>query len=451
MPRDFRGFLDHLEKNGKLLRVKKEVHPRFEIAAGIRKISDTDGPALLFENVKGFPAWRAVGGIFGTKKLLALALGTEPDDDKLFRRYLEFDQKRIKPKRVSTGPVKEIILKGNDVDLDKLPIPTFCEKDSGPYLVGGVDIARDPKTGIQNASMHRREVLGKNKTTLNAVPRQHLGQIIVSGLEMGKTMGVASVIAPPPELSLASQINVPLGVDEVEIAGAICGEPLDMVACETIDADVPADAEMVIEGIVIPGEKKVDGPYGEFSGDYWSTGGHLGTESWVVKITAITMRKNPIYHAILTGMPMTDNHWLKKYALAAGVYRELERLLPYPSDIKGINILDEGTCFTLIVSIIKREERTPLDIIYTLLSSHMRLKNVIVVDEDINPYDVAQVTWAWTTRMIPGKGIVLPASPGGGQSIHTNRLGMDATADLKYKEWIISKAVPPGVDKVDYV
>jgi UbiD family decarboxylase len=450
MFKDFREYLDYLEKNGKLFRVRKEVDVRFEIAAGIRKISDTDGPALLFENVKGFPGWKMAGGTFGTKKLLALTLGTEPNDEKILQRYLEFDQKRIKPKLVSSSPVKEIIIKGDDIDLSKLPIPTFCEKDSGPYLVGGVDIAKDPKTGIQNASIHRREILGKDKTALDAVPRQHLGQIVLSGEEMGKGVGVASVIGSPPELSIASQINAPFGVDESEIAGAIRGEPLEMVKCETIDVEVPAHAEMVIEGVVIPGERKIDGPFGEFTGDYWSTGGHLGTECSVVKITAIMMRKNPIYHAILSGMPMTDNHWIKKYALAAGVYREVERLVPYREDIKGVNILEAGTGFTVVVSVYKRSERTPLDIIYTLLSSHMLIKNAIVVDDDINPYDLAEVTRAWTTRMIPGKDVIIPSAPGVEYATQSNRLGMNATANIKSRQWV-AKAVPPGVDKVDYI
>jgi 2,5-furandicarboxylate decarboxylase 1 len=442
--------LDFLEMNKKLLRVKKEVDIRYEIAAGIRKISDTDGPALLFENIKDYPSWKVVGGTYGTKKLLALALQTESDDKKLFERYLEFSAKRVKPKLVSTGPVKEIIIKGDDIDLNELPIPTFCEKDSGPYLVGGVDIAKDPKTGIQNASMHRREILDKNKTALNAAPAQHLGQIILSGEEMGKAVGVASVVGAPPELTIASQINAPMGVDEAEIAGAIREEPLEVVKCETIDVEVPANAEMVIEGVIIPGERKVDGPYGEFTGDYRSIGGGVGSECWVVEITAITMRKNPIYHAILTGMPMTDNHWLKKYAQAADIYREVERLVPYREDIKGVNILDDGTCFTGVVSIFKRSERTPLDIIYTLLSSRMRLKNVIVVDDDINPYDLAEVTRAWTTRMIPSRDIIIPLTPDGNSDSRGNRLGMNATAEIKKRQWVVP-AVPPGVDKISYV
>jgi 2,5-furandicarboxylate decarboxylase 1 len=125
-------------------------------------------------------------------------------------------------------------------------------------------------------------------------------------------------------------------------------------------------------------------------------------------------------------------------------------LVPYREDIKGVNILDDGTCFTGVVSIFKRSERTPLDIIYTLLSSRMRLKNVIVVDDDINPYDLAEVTRAWTTRMIPSRDIIIPLTPDGNSDSRGNRLGMNATAEIKKRQWVVP-AVPPGVDKISYV
>jgi len=223
---DFRDFLDYLEKKGKLLRVKKEVDVKYDIAAGIRKISDTDGPALLFENIKGYLGWRVAGGSYATKELMALALETEPDEDKILQRYLECDQKRIKPKLVSTGPVKETIIKGDDVDLAKLPIPTYCEKDSGPYIIGSADIVRDPVTKIQNVSIHRRMVFVKDKTTIAIPGGQHMGEIIRSCEEKGQGMEIATVLGAPPELTIASQLRPPLGVDETEIAGAFRGEPL---------------------------------------------------------------------------------------------------------------------------------------------------------------------------------------------------------------------------------
>ncbi|MFQ5825903.1 MAG: UbiD family decarboxylase domain-containing protein, partial [Dehalococcoidia bacterium] len=146
--------------------MEREVDTRFEIAAGIRENSDRDGPALLFQNVRGFPGWKVAAGVYATQKLIALALGLplEADEDAMVRRYLECEEGRVEPKLVSTGPVKEVIIRGEDVDLTKLPIPTYSALDAGPYLSAGVEIARDPETGIQNVSIHRRMILGKDKT-----------------------------------------------------------------------------------------------------------------------------------------------------------------------------------------------------------------------------------------------------------------------------------------------
>src|SRR4030042_152309 len=161
MFKDFRDYLKYLESKGKLVKVKKQVDPRYEIAAGIRKSSDTDGPALLFENVKGVPNWRVAGGVYANQRLLSLALGAENDEDAMVKRYLEVDQKRVKPKLVDSGPCKEIIIKGDDVDLTKLPIPTYCERETVPYLTAGVEFAKHPDTGAQNLAMVRRMFVSK--------------------------------------------------------------------------------------------------------------------------------------------------------------------------------------------------------------------------------------------------------------------------------------------------
>ncbi len=447
--KDFRDYLDALEKQGMLLRVKKEVDVKHEIAAGIRKISDNDGPALLFENVKGYPGWKVAGGIFGTKRLMAYALQTEPKEDKLVERYLEFDQKRIKPRLVSTGPCKEVIIKGDDVDVTKLPNCTYCEKDSGPVIVP-VDICRHPATGVQNASIVVRKVWGKDRTWVASLPPRHEGQIVVAHEEQGHGAPIAAVIGAPVEVQIASQLKPPLGVDEMEIAGALRGEPIEMVKCETIDVEVPASAEIIIEGVTIPGERFNGGPFGEFPGDYFSLYGQTGGDGFALKVTAITMRKEPIYQAMLTGMPLTENHWIKNWAVAAECYRIISRLAPYPEYIKGICPAGGGTGYSFVVSIRKWSETAPAKIIYTILSANLVISNVIVVDDDINPYDCYDVARALTRVRAP-KDIYLPSGIGvPGMGFQSSKWGIDATAPLTNREWFV-KAVPPGVDKVDYV
>lgn len=450
LPKDFRGYLDYLDKKGKLLRVKKEVDPKFEIAAGIRKISDTNGPALLFENVKGYPGWRVVGGIYGTKELMALALETEPNERKLTQHYLDCIDKRVKPKLVPTGPVKEVIIKGDDIDLTKLPNPTYNEKDAGPYINEAAGLAKHPVTKIQNVGIYRRMVLSKNSTAIQALPPQDHGMIIEAFEELGRGGELATVMGAPPELTIASQVKAPLGVDETEIAGALRGEPLEMVKCETIDVEVPAHAEIIIEGVTIPGKRVLDGPFGEVRGEYVSWINLAYAECFEVKITAITMRKDAIYQAMLVGMPMTENHWLRKWAVAAECYQEVSKLVTYPEDIKGINLPEGGALAKAVVSIHKRNERQPKDIIYTLLSRRLNLWQVIVVDDDIDVYDPLDVERAAVIRVEPGRDVIILPVPSGTISLYARRWGIDATAPLEEREWT-KKAWPPGVEKVDYV
>ena len=453
MLEDFRDYLNYLEKNGKLVKVKKEVDTRFEIAAGIRKISDTDGPALLFENIKDYPGWRVAAGIYGTQKLIALALGlpADADDESIIDRYLECDEKRIKPKLVNTGPIKEIIIKGDDVDLTKLPVPIYSDQDVGPYLTAGVEVGKNHKTGVQNVSIHRRKILGKNLTSLFTPYPQHLRQLIEDAEKDGVGLPVATVIGTDPAYTIASISQAPEGVDETYIAGAFRGAPIEVVRCETIDVKVPANAEIVIEGVTIPGQRVDCGPFGEFPGNYIALTGGSVTQVNVVKVTAITMRENPIFQAMLTGMPMTENHLLKKWAQSAMMHREVSKI----AEVKAINLTPGGTAHLhLVVAIKKKTEQQPKDIIDTLLKSRHGPMQVVIVDDDINVNDPVDVEWAIASRMWDDDDIVVvPGAPG----IVENRkkflgvkLGIDATAALKDKKWY-QRVTVPGVDKVDYV
>ena len=451
--KDFRDYLDNLEEQGMLLRVTREVSPRFEMAAGVYKTGETDGPALLFENVKGYPGWRVVGGLFVTQRLLAFALQTE--ESKLLERYLEFGQQRIEPVLVSSGPVKEVIIKGADVDLAKLPFLSYCEEDELPYHHAGVQIARHPATGIQNASVHRMSILDKDKMGLYLSRAGHLGLMIQAAEEQGQGLEVATVIAPHPALIIASGMRAPMGVDEMEIAGALRGKPFEVVKCETMDVHVPADAEMVIEGVTVPGDRVIEGPWGGPRGNYIchenqytkTSEGKPVSEGFVVKVTAITMRQNPIYLAMTTGFGASDNKCLVRWNMAANIYRLLTRLVLFPEDIRGINVNGH-----VVVSIHKRNEATPKNIIYAVLAT-LGLKCVVVVDEDVNIYEPVEVEWAIATRVEPERDVLIipPAN-----SLPTlGQWGIDATAPLTGEpfgeRWLYKKALPLGVSEVDYV
>ncbi|MFH0914762.1 MAG: UbiD family decarboxylase [Chloroflexota bacterium] len=447
MFQDFREYLGYLERKGKLLRVKKEVDVRYEIAAGIRKTSDVDGPALLFENIKGYPGWRIAGGIFATQKLMALALGLPKNagSDRILRRYLEFDEKAVSPRLVSSGPVKEVILKGKDADLTRIPIPTYSSLDAGPYITAGVDFARNPDTGIANVSMHRQKVMDKKRTTFLARGFQHLARQIAAAEKKGKGLGIAVAIGLEPAIVIASQLQAPFGVDETGMAGALRGAPVEMVKCETIDAEVPAHAELVIEGRIVPGEKVTDGPFGEYPGNYSTFLGSPQVEAPLFEVTAITMRKNPIFQAMLTGfpLPLTENHILRKWAVMAPVYRlasqYAEVLEVHPTDSGG----GQGW---LVVKIKKTDDSQPRKIIDAIFHELRTPRQVTVVDDDIDIHNPAELEWAVVTRAAPDKNIIIiPRDPP-----RPAKWGIDATMPVKERQWY-ERTVVPGVDKVDYL
>ena len=445
---DLRGYLSHLEKQGQLLRVSDKVDAKFEIAAGIRKTSDIEGPALLFESVRGFPGWRVLGGLFATRKLVALGLGVP--QDQMLERYLTLEDKRIPPEIVATGPVKEIKWTGDQVDLAKLPIVTHASKDCGPYVTIGVQVGKDPDTHIRNLSIHRMLVLGKDKLSLWAPADHHLGRMILKAEEKKRGLEVATAIGVEPSLIIGSQAKVPYGIDEYHVAGGLRGAPVRLTKCESIDVEVPAAAEIVIEGVTIPGERVADGPYGEYPGCY-SEAKHAP----VLKVTAITMRQNPIYQTALTGMPVTENHTLIEYGNAAVVYREVKKIVP---EARAVNMTPGGTFrHHVVVSIKKRAENEGRNVILALLSLGIGLKQVIVVDEDINPFDPMQVEWAMATRFQADKdAIIVPRiacstlDPSCPENRVTAGLGIDATAPMK-ERWRFEKVEIPGVDKVKYV
>ncbi|MFC1860937.1 UbiD family decarboxylase [Chloroflexota bacterium] len=454
---DFRDYLDNLEKQGMLLKVTKEVSPRFEVAAGVYKTGTIGGPALLFENIKGHPGWRVAGGLFISPKLVSFALQAE--DGKQIQRYLDIEHQRVKPVTVSSGPVKEIIIKGDDIDLGKIPFLTYCQEDELPYHHAGIQIAKHPVTGIQNASIHRMAILDKNTIGLGANPKGHLGLMIEEAEKQGKGLEIATVIGAHPALTIPGGGRMaPAGVDEIEIAGALRGKPFEIVKCETIDVLVPADAEVIIEGVLLPGERVIEGTWGGERGNYillspWykaMSGGKLVKEIYVLKVTAITMRQNPVYVAMTTGMAPAEDKFTEKWHIASDIYQLLSGIVPVPEDIRDINVT-LGT--HVVIAIHKRDESTPRNIIYAVLATLKIIKRVVVVDEDINVNDPVDIDWAMLSRVSPEQDIIIIPSPDVLPTL--GKWGIDATApatrDNFGERLLYEKAVPPDVDEVDYI
>ncbi|MBI3079086.1 MAG: UbiD family decarboxylase, partial [Deltaproteobacteria bacterium] len=373
-----RDFLDHLDRRGLLAHIKKEVNTKYEIAAGIRKASDTNGPALLFEKVAGYPGWKVAAGIFATRRLVAEAF--ELPEREVVQRYLEREDQRIPPVVVKDSPGKEVVWTGKDVDLYKLPIVTHSELDCGPYITIGIQVGKHPDTGIRNVSIHRLLLLDRDKLSCWAPPDHHLGRMILQAEDSGKGLPIATAIGVDPLTAIASQSKVPMGVDEFDVAGGFHGAPVELVRCETIDVEVPAHCEIIIEAVTIPGERCADGPFAEYPGTYSET-----KSAPVMRVTAITMRRDAIYQTGLTGFPLTENHTMIEPANAAAAFKEVRRLCP---EVKAVNITPGGTSrHHCVVSIRKRHEDEGRNVVTALLAANLGIKLAIVVDEDIDVFN----------------------------------------------------------------
>lgn len=445
---DFRGFLDLLAKKEKLLRVTKEVSTRFEIAAGIRKVSDIDGPALLFEKIKGHPDWQVAAGVFATRKLLALAL--EVSEEEMLDHYKSLEKKFIPPREVESGPVQEVVITGDDIDLSQLPIPVHSELDVGAYITIGVQFAKDPETGAGNLGIHRMLVMGKKRLSLWAPPDHHIGRFITRAEDGGEGLPVATIIGADPRVVIASQVKAPLGVDEMDIAGGMKGEAIELVKCKTIPISAPADAEIIIEGVTIPGERIEDGPFAEYTGCYSAS-----KQAPVLEVTAITMRKKPIFHTCLTGMPITENHVLIELPNSTRVIEDVSRIVP---DLRDVHVTAGGTFrHHVVVSIKKRHEQEARNVILGLLATGIGIKHVIVVDDDIDVSSSVDVEWAVSNRMQPDRDIIIvprltmsTLDPSVPEARNSAVWGIDATRPMgKSKKF--EKVVVPGVEDIDYI
>jgi len=424
---DLRAFLASLEAEGDLIRIRDRVSTEYDVVGLTRQASDQGGPALLFENVEGsdFPV---LSGLFGTQRRVARALGVP--EKELFARYMEREGRILEPKMAERSACQEVVWKSADIDLGKLPILRHYEKDGGSFITAGLQIAKDPQTAKRNVSIHRMLPLGKDRLTVFAPPGRHLRTIIERNEERGQGTPIATAIACSPAAQIGSQARAPYGVDEFAVAGGLCGEPVELTKCASIDVEVPADSEIVIEGVTIPGERADDGPFGEYPGTYSDV-----KPVPVLKVTAITFRKGAIYQNTLTGMPMTENHYMMQPAATSLAWREVSRITP---EVKAINVTAGGTCrHHVVVSIKKRHPAEARNVGLALLASPLGAKYVVVVDHDIDVFDPLQVEWAMNIRMQADQDVVIipnlyspTLDPSAPASRTSAKMLVDATAPL---------------------
>jgi len=404
MAKDLRTFLRDLERQmpEDVVRIKKEISPKFEITAIQQHLENEDRyPLLIFENVKNLKGERSpfkvMTNVFASRQKCTVAMDL-PKEKWRMETSMEFARRcnhPIKPVIVSKkeAPVKEVIKTGPSLDLRELPVLTHHEMDGNPYLVDAI-VAADPETGVHNSSHHRMLVRGKDELGLWMSPR-HLWNYCQRAAEKGKALPIAHVLGHHPGFYLATEALVGMETDEYDVIGGVLNEPLRLVPSEAYGDQllVPADAEIVVEGEVMLDTRDSEGPFGEFTGYY-------GPQRWgpVVKVKAITHRKDAYYMNILVGHP--DTSILGGIPKEAGIYEEVKKSVP---GVKAVHFPISGCCrFHAYVSIEKRVDGEGKVAAIASLPYHDELKHVIVVDSDVDPFNEKEVLWAVATRVQAG-------------------------------------------------
>jgi 2,5-furandicarboxylate decarboxylase 1 len=446
--KDFRHFLDGLEEAGELKRISREVSPEFEIAAHVRRASDTQGPAFLFDRIQGHPGWTVAAGVYGTYSRLALALGT--DVHAVTEAYAQAVRAPVPPVTASDGPVKEVVLKGDAVDCTQLPLVRHSEHDAGRYITSGVAFAKDPETGVLGLSIQRMQLTGPRRFGVNLPGERRIGRAYAKAEDRGEALRVAVVIGAGPYVDLGSQAKIPHDEAKLGVAGALGGAPIELVRTETCDVEVPASAEMIIEGRILPKIREPEGPFGEVGGTYG-----LRDNRHVFEVTAVTMRRNPIYQTALTGMPTTENHIMAYPAVTEVAKRLAKQACPEVRDVHAI-----GPYYMIVVSIKKRLEGEARNVILSVLgpiAGAPQAKWVIVVDEDIDVHNWDEVLWALYTRVQPERDVMIfpamvgaPLDPSAPIYRHTSKIGIDATIPLGADRERYARVVVPGAADVTW-
>jgi 4-hydroxy-3-polyprenylbenzoate decarboxylase len=402
---DLRTFIEKLRNEKELVDIKDSVDWNLEVGATTKRSFDLKGPALLFEKVKDYKTHRVVSGLLGPSKPIpsryALALETSRNTttSELIEEFIKRQKNPIKPQIVKKGPCKENIYHDKKVDLLKFPFPIIHAGDGGRYIAWHTNITKDPETGWVNWGIYRMMIVNKTITTVSYGPNRHIKNHFEKYKERGENMPMATVIGTDPVITIASGTSVETNFNEVDLAGGLRKKPVKLIKCETIDLEVPATAEIVLEGEVSTQKTLEEGPFGEYHG-------YMGTKTTAptYHVKCITHRNNPIMTTSNMSTPIHDSSILSAISSPAAVLTLL-RNLGYQA--KAISTLFLPNLYVL--SCKKTHNYTAQHIAYAIWgASRGRVcTHLIVVDEDINVNDPYQVLWAFCTRVDPRRDIFI--------------------------------------------
>ncbi len=423
-----RGFLHSVETShpGELLRIQSPVDRNFDTTAVIFELERAGrSSVVVFERV-GNSSMPVVTNVAANRKLLAAALGVAPAE--LPTAFRERCQKYIPCEVVSKAPWEEVTLEGDDIDLTSLPIPLQFSVDAAPYITAGQITARDPVTGVDTTGFHRLMLKGKNRLGVSLHSRRRMYEFHRRAEERGHSLPAAITIGIHPLHYMGSMTYAyPPHVRKFEIIGGLFGEPYRLARCGADGLEVPAGAEMIIEGEILANVREPEGPFGEFTGyaSYRST-----QNVFVAK--RVRMRRDAMYHSVVSGM--SKDHILISCITREGeILNALRRNLP---NVRAVHV-PHTTCgaFMAFVSMKKTADGEPQMAVMAALGTELYTKYVIVVDDDVDVFDINDVMWAVATRvraekdifMIPGaKGAILDPSSDP-DNFTLTKMGIDAT------------------------
>lgn len=433
-PKDMRTWIAELEAAAELIRVDKPVDPLTQMGSLLYQSREK---AVLFEKLPH--GWRSLGQAPANVRHAAIAFGTTLD--KLVPSVAERMGKTIAPLNVPDGPVKEIKLKQGEFDLTELPVHVAGQRDGGPVIGSGLVVTKDPDTGRRNVSFHRLQIKGPNKSGILLYPR-HSWKNYVKYQARNEPMPVAIFIGHYPLYYAAAATTAAYGLDEFEIAGGYLGEAVRLVKCETVDLEVPADAELVLEGHIPPHYREEEGPFSEFQ-DYYVTG---TGKNPIVEYQYMTRRHDAIFKNLQNGSEM-EGCVFHKVPMSAAIFRRLK-------DVGGgadvHNVMAQPGIFGLVVQMTARTYGDAKNVLMAALSSpYQHPKIAIAVDSDVDIFNPAELLWALSTRVHPQNDVVIiPGTHNHAMDASLPELGAPGTPLWQRfgSKMLIDATIPPPAD-----
>jgi UbiD family decarboxylase len=437
---NFREFLGKLEEENELCRIAEEVSPEPDVGSIGRAICDMPGggPGVICENVAGYEV-PLVFCVHASNRSIALSFDLPKDipmKELLYEIASRWDDYPVEPKKVRKAVCKEVVKVGDQVNLLEFPIVRWNTEDGAPFITKPAIINKDPESGIYNIGMYRMQIKGLQTAGMGFSPNHDMGIHLKWAEENSEPLEVAIALGNEPAISFAACCPIPIDWDEFQFAGALKGSPIEIVKAETVDLYVPANSEIIIEGNIKLNHREIEGPYGEYSGHY-----SILRRYPEMEITAITHRKNPMYEGLFVSHPPNELDYFTHLLYSATVYRQAKGIIP---ELVAYNNASNWG-LTGIASVKQKYAGLARKLMMAIwaIPHGGFIKNLLIVDDDIDVFNLSQVFWALSTRFQADRDIVIVRDAPGGQidpSAMIKGLTTKAGFDLT---WPVPPAVQP--------